>query len=65
MNGVAAAVLFLVLPAVVVVGFLVLPARSTTWSDQHPLAAHRLGMVGGGLGLAVAVFWAGRFFRWL
>jgi hypothetical protein len=62
-NDVAAVVLFLVLPAVAV-GLLVLSTRSTTWTGQHPLAAQRLGLAGGGVGLAVAAFWLGRLVRW-
>jgi hypothetical protein len=42
---------------------LVLSARSP-WSDLHSVAARRLGMVGGVLGLAAATFWLGRFFGW-
>jgi hypothetical protein len=62
-NDVATVVLVLILPAILVIG-LVLSTRSRTWSGDHPIAARRLGMLGGALGVAVAAFWVGRFLRW-
>jgi len=59
-SDLTAILLVLVVPVGLVIA-LVVPARSRRWVDDHPVGARRSGILGGALGLAVAVFWAGRF----
>jgi len=61
-NDMTATVVLLIV-SIAVVFALLIAARSRTWGADHSIAARRFGIVGGVLGTAVAVYWAGRFLR--
>lgn len=61
MGDVAAVVVLLVIPMVVVI---TLVARSRQPAADHSIAARRFGIAGAALGLSVAAFWAGLFLGW-